>query len=222
MAISEHTVAVVSPRRLRVFILQDDHVWALAQTIDISHSIGYAAIQFLPPRVDPKTEVFTNIPTELRMAIAGQDGLFLYRITRPLDATASFQASLVWDHTPGEREYAHYPVFGQGCESLSWIEGSVTSIPELSFLTIRCDFETQADTFHPTVLELGRSHMPAMYGMGVFDYDGVLGIAVFGNIFGDLVVVDLSGANVEAVTDCFEDLQFEALHCDAVSDVGSA
>lgn len=222
MAISERTVAVVSPRRLRIFALQDDHAWALTQTIGISHSIGYATIQFLPPHMDPGESPLSDVPTELRMAIAGQDGLFLHRITETLDTTALFQASLVWHHTPGKREDAHYPVFSQGCEFLSWMEGCVASIPDVSFLTVRCGFEAQADAPRSPIFELDRSHTPAMCGMGVFDYDGVLGLAAFGNIFGELAVVDLSGTNVEAVTGCFQDLQLEALHCDVVSDVSSA
>lgn len=52
--------------------------------------------------------------------------------------------------------------------------------------------------------------MPALYGMGVFDYVGALGLAVFGNVFGELAVFDLSGTNVGGVVKCFEEIRFDA------------
>lgn len=80
------------------------------------------------------------------MAIAGQDGLFLYRMTQSQPDKASlFLASLVWSRTGEEMPLPHCPVFSQDCEFLSWMEGDQGDIPrQVTFLTARCGFQTQS------------------------------------------------------------------------------
>lgn len=100
------------------------------------------------------------------------------------------------------------PMFSRDCEFLSWMEVCDEVLPPImNFSTMPCGSQKQV------VFKLDHPDMPALYGMGVFDYDAALGLAVFGNMFGELAVFDLSGTNVKGVTQCFEEICFDARAC---------
>lgn len=99
-------------------------------------------------------------------------------------------------------------MFSRDCEFLSWTEVCDEVLPPImNFSTMHCGSQNQV------VFKLDHPDMPALYGMGVFDYDAALGLAVFGNMFGELAVFDLSGTNVKGVTQCFEEIRFDAQDC---------
>lgn len=50
--------------------------------------------------------------------------------------------------------------------------------------------------------------MPAMYAMGVYDYDGGLGVAVFGNVYGELALCNVAGSDICTLESCFVPLSY--------------
>lgn len=209
MDIKDDLVVAISPNAVQIFSLADilaaeretaQHL----RKIELSVSVGFADVKILEPAPGfPPTEC------EVRIALAGEEGIFLCSVVlgRTVESATSVGESLVlaWHQPVVAGLDASYPMkplidsFG----TVSWLESIIpeketSPVHQFSFHTLSRRPKAphpQSDGTLPHVYVLDRPELPALYAMGVYDYDASLGLAIFGNYYGEIVLFDLSGSS---------------------------
>lgn len=220
MALEDDLVAVVTPRTLQIWNFpcadDDDDVAAnMRRSFALHHSVGFATCAFdwsLPGRSS----------RSLFVALSGHDGVFVYSIPVDQLRTNTLPDNLppIWkmenadltDATAKRRfDNPYRPLLGANGARVSWLSGCFATRPDrrrhVRFATLADSMwdtvGSPADVAEPVEYEL-HPDMPAMYAAGVYDYDDGLGLAVFGNAYGELALLDLAGLDLGRLSPCFK------------------
>ncbi|TCD63705.1 hypothetical protein EIP91_005076 [Steccherinum ochraceum] len=140
---------------------------------------------------------------------------------------------LVWQHLvpSGTPRDVHHPQLSETGKVLTWI-----AIPpdELSLGTSFCLAVLPSPAARHCVVEQAVAvdgttkfyesqdpHLPALYWRPTYDFDELRGLAVFGNVFGELIVFDFSKTPLPLLGQCFAKpdiamIQHEPMKCDSV------
>lgn len=219
MALEGDLVAVVTPRELQIWSApgtKDDVPSHPNRSFPFHHSVGFATCIF-------DRSLPGGSSTKLFLAISGQDGIFAYSITMDQLRTGTLASDLspAWSiETAASRDAdskrcfddPYRPLLGANGASVSWLLGCYASRPDqrrhVRFATmvtgVTAMTESQAGVAEPLEYQLEHPDMPAMYASGVYDYDDGLGLAVFGNGYGELALFDLVGLDLKALQPCFK------------------
>lgn len=164
---------------------------------------------------------------KLYLALSGDNGLFMYccakdklRSEGPRD-----DLSYVWGHQAASTylpepagPYYEDPfklLFGSKCSTISWLSGPRDFDRPISFVTLPGGILKDNDIVHPQlapVYELKHPDLPALYALGVYDYNETLGVAIFGNAFGELSLFNLAGLDIRKIEGCFVPAVASAAH----------
>ncbi|CAL1699394.1 unnamed protein product [Somion occarium] len=151
---------------------------------------------------------------KLYLCIANHRGIHIYEvICRPLDD--HLELIPVWTHNLGlvAQKYESLtiqPRFGASPHVITWLRDCV----DLSFLpTFVAARIPTADSVvgAEDVIEISDPNLPSLYCQPVRDFDEARGVAIFGNAFGELALVDFSGVagrSQEVLGSCFQPLSF--------------
>lgn len=228
MAIYANHIATICRGKLQIYSLSEDgQRCLLLRTMTFTHSLAFASLAFTLPSSSASDNSFaSDTPSELRICISGEDGLHLYCLPRQ---------ELVGDHPESEipSGYLRYsylipdyherkhtdlaipcsPAFDATSTALTWLQGPSGGYGrQYSFCTLveglpsLVDSEQQAQ--QAIVYELEHPDMPVLYAEGVYHYDAGLGVAVFGNMFGELALFDLSGCGVGTLVGALQPLAY--------------
>lgn len=220
MAICDDLVAVVTPKHIKCFAFSCDDGGKLSASqiseVSLSYSVGFADARFIEDATPP------HPLNDLRVCIAGQNGLYLLHFSvdelrsRHLKPNPSciFSQPLpsgINLYLASDTAVTFRPLI-DACGTMSWFEGineGDDSEEPLSFRTISHAMNARHGQHGepPTPLIFRNSELPALYAMGVRDYDPGLGLAVFGNYFGELVLYNLGRSNISKITSCFGPLE---------------
>ena len=103
----------------------------------------------------------------------------------------------IWYYDPPMTEELSYMaargMLGVTATSVSWLEGDelIRNDHTVKF----CTAPLVGDLTKPDILEWYSDVGPALYALGVFDFDEARGILAVGNAFGELSLIDFSGSN---------------------------
>ena len=120
-----------------------------------------------------------------------------------------FDVTSVWSTPPTELHQPYNPHFGSQASTLSWLDTPMRCSRHVQFVTLAAPLAnkrsrtTSAESAEPAVFHLDHPELPAMYAAGVYDYDEGLGIGVFGNAYGELVLFNLTGIDPHRLVSCF-------------------
>lgn len=236
MDIGDDLVVAVSPDKVDVFaivggVAAEEATVRHLRKIELKVSVGFADIKILePPPGAPTSE------RELRLAIAGEGGVFLYSVALgPAGADTALignELAQVWHQPVVETGFAEvdasYPFkpLIDPSGTISWLEAILPekwTLPprQLSFRTLsrRPNIPPpDGEDTPPHVFVLDHPELPALYAMGVYDYDASLGLAIFGNYYGETALFDLSGSytGTGALQRCFQPLTIPTQPTDCI------
>ena len=232
MAIADGIIAVLSPRRLRTYSFSPDEQGGVTvrhlRSIELQHSIATAHLRFERPDHSAQS-------TRLYLALSGDDGIFVYSVPKDRLRVKGPHTDLscVWSHRAtsihlSEPDGSYYDdpfkiLLGSTCSSISWLSVHRTLDRPVTFVTLPYGFsnadglELSSSTSSTSSSVYGLNHpdMPALYAMGVFDYDETLGLGVFGNVFGELCLLKLAAPDMSTLEGCFEPLNIPLANDDA-------
>lgn len=206
MAICDDLIVVVTPNRVKCFAFSCDSdgqpLAYLLKQITLSYSVGFADAKFIDS-VAPGRSV-----EDLRVCVSGADGLYLLSFSsdelQSADSNPAASCIFSQPRPPGiglssasDVTVAFCPVI-DAHGTISWYEG-INNCEErpLSFCTIS---HSAANGMPRTPLKFSHQELPALYGMGVRDYNPGLGLAVFGNYYGELVLFNLGCAKISKIS----------------------
>jgi hypothetical protein len=221
MAFEDDVAVVVTPRELQIFSVQiqqdgclvSDHL----RSIDLSPSIGFAQSFFTRPTGLENSSTFY-------LALSGVDGLFVYRIATyglrygdhlpEIMSLKTDAAECLASHGPAD--YTYQPSFSASGETLSWLVGNFEDFGRPGrFATLSCGlaYPSNSDDISetPAHYELSHSDLPSLYAASVYDFDYGLGVAVFGNAYGELAMVCIDDRDIKDLMDCFDPLNLSPL-----------
>ncbi|KAK7676667.1 hypothetical protein QCA50_016922 [Cerrena zonata] len=190
-------IAVVRRSILEVY-LHDGTRYKRWKVVELSHGVGTASFRQIIPRDNSGI-----LSASLRLCIVCSAGLFVYEVLcNPGKNIVTLDD--IWHHadvlTP-----SHIPVlinggFGTTGESVSWLHGH-TGLQEfpVRFATARLPTEGNP---RPTISEWHDVNMPALYSLGVYDYDEARGVLVLGNAYGELSLYDFSHSDPRLFGKC--------------------
>ena len=213
MAICGRVVAVVMPWQLRLLVLNISAEGSMTaeqtRSIPLKCSVGWAQTLF-------------SEPERLHLCICGQDGLFTYSVPVGESRSGGQTEDLLplWHmqrYTALQMELyrrqdwaSYFPQFGAHGTTIIWLQRALHSTKHIGFATLPeglSDARFAGGNSHsPHVYELEHPELPAMYAAGVYDYDEALGVAVFGNAFGELALFNLSALSLARLQSCFKPL----------------
>lgn len=122
----------------------------------------------------------------------------------------------VWSYSPGSHMDAVHPVFGQRMTALSWLNAPQDDFVSVAFMTSRLPpfgdlLGSDERSRQLPVFQLIDPEIPALYCMGVRDFDETRGLVVLGTAYGELNVYNLINSGHHKLDDCFEAILFPAL-----------
>lgn len=216
MALRGDLAVAVTPKKVHLFSVThtgsvEEHVKHI-RSFELAVSVGFADVRFVRTTLKDG-----RCGHEIRICLAGEDGLYLYGIAEEDFHTAGVQMTSIWSlpRTPtGHEALPFCPAIDED-GTISWLEGhpknplginSKGPLLPISFHTTTrrplADKDTLATTF--PAYELQDVELPAMYAMGVYHYDAGLGVAVFGNLYGELALVKFCDTSIRDLQACFE------------------
>ena len=217
MVMKDDFIVTIAPGKIEVHKL--DELEAQIQKIDhvdLPNPVGYVAMTLLEP------ELLHNSPNPSPMTVrvcltTDEFGLNIYDITLS-DPTrhSNLDKHKIWSYLPPEFEDTSKPSFGHHSATISWFHAPQMNWKPISFETARLPLASHAVQGSLRPYALGTVDMPALYCMGVRDYDEARGIVVLGNAFGELSLYDLSGTDSRQLEECFEEVTFAPLHDEQV------
>ncbi|KAK7679949.1 hypothetical protein QCA50_016895 [Cerrena zonata] len=191
MHMADGWIAVVRRRVAEIYIYNDECKmrWRGAS---FSHVIGSAA--------------FSQVESSLRLCITYWAGIFVYEVRCDV-AKDYFSMNLLFQYetreTNGFCPLASRGVLGVTGESISWIEGDddsdFTYTTRVASTGIRCCDQKNPK---PAVFKWHNENTPALYALGVYDFDEARGVLVLGNVFGELSILDFSGSDPHQFERC--------------------
>ncbi|KAK7683176.1 hypothetical protein QCA50_013849 [Cerrena zonata] len=201
MHMTDNWIAVLRRSVLEVYAHDGQH-YKYWKALEVSHGVGSAS--FLQIR-DECRDGFVPQPAPLKLCITSSEGVFVYGVLcDPSNDVLSLNS--IWNFS-GTITDNHDPLFTKGTlgnigGGVSWLHGSGNSrhFP-IKFATVRLpvgDGESQ-----PSIFEWYDVSMPALYALGVYDYDEARGVLVLGNAFGELSLYDFSCSNPGIFSKCF-------------------
>lgn len=225
MAITDGLLAAVLPHQLHVYSLSTDGQRSqLLRIMELSHPVGFATLSF--SAVSTLQDLDSRRKVEkLNFCLSGSHGIYLYSFPRgcligphhegPVPPNSlRYSCSLAGTHTAKSTDLIVpcCPTFDATGTILTWLEGPATGCGRHYSFRILLEAprhdESSSDEREPPHFELEHPDMPALYAEGVYHYDAGLGIAVFGNMFGELALFNLSGVPTESLVDAFEPLTY--------------
>lgn len=195
MHMDDMWVAVVRRQVFEVYVFQYDHC-ILWKAVALPHIVGSAAFSYVTCHCSPPS---------LRLCITCTWGLFVYDVRCNIEE-GRFSLDLLWHHDPPECDdfdlIASRGVLGVTGKSVSWIQGddSDHAYP-VSFATTKIPSDINTE---PSIFEWYNEKTPALYSMGVFDFDEARGILALGNAFGELSLLDFSDSEPHQLSKCLE------------------
>lgn len=225
MCLDDALVVVVTPRELQVWTpvhTPASQTSYSLHAIPFDHPVGFASCIIRP-------SVLGTSSGTLPVALSGQSGIFVYSIgeNRLRNDVTPDDLSLIWhlgradpmDATSKRRfDDPYLPLLGDGRGGLSWLVGSYTSWHEfrrhVRFATLpdglpHSAADMQDDAPAAEEYQLDHPDMPALYAAGVYDYDDGLGLAVFGNAFGELALFRFGGIPLRILNRSFQPVVFQ-------------
>lgn len=215
MALRPDVAVAVTPKKLHLFFVTHtgnvkEHVKHI-RSVELAVSVGFADVKFVGT-----TSKDGMCGYELRICLAGEDGLYLYGIAEEDIHTPDVQMSSIWSlpRTPTGREALPFCPTIDESGTVSWLQGypknsldinSKNPLLPISFHTTTRRTLVDKD-YLATTYELEDVELPAMYAMGVYHYDAGLGVAVFGNFYGELALVKFCDTSIHDLQACFEPL----------------
>ena len=217
MAIEGSLIAMVSPKKLELHILDDLGTPCLSRKVsefELPSPFASARLMFgtTSRHATPSSTSFIT----LRLVLSRANEMHLYEVIIPPSEDIYFHE--IWRHEIAETWDISLPRFGARAAAVAWLSGSrlpkampcsdpvvymATSVP----LGIPFD-----DTSRDKELDIPRASSNtdsiALWGLAVHDFDETRGLVVLGNAFGELVLFDHSGSDAAALAACFEDLTF--------------
>lgn len=165
---------------------------ALWKTVDLPHLVGSAKFS--------SAELHES---SLRVCITSTRGLFVYDIECNVEEDL-FSFDLIWHYKPpqevGSRPIASRGALGVTGNNVSWIQGDNSNYAyPVSFAMTGI---TDCTMLQPTVFQWHNKDTPALYSLGVFDFDEARGILVVGNAFGELSILDFSRSDPHHFAKC--------------------
>ena len=140
----------------------------------------------------------------LRVCVANKRGLQVHALAwPPRGDTAGLQE--LWAYvTPQDREYVSQPSFGKRPNTISWFHAPGLEWKPTAFMTATLPVSPSNAQAGGAPYSLCGLDMPALYCMGVRDWDETQGILALGNAFGELVLYDFAGTNSARLDACFK------------------
>ncbi|CAL1699380.1 unnamed protein product [Somion occarium] len=213
MAARSNWIAAVSRMHLHIYILDflgsgRCKFWrGLNMPIAMSSACFDEGSVSVVPSVDEESE-------KLYLCVGNRRGIHIYEVVcRPLDD--HLELIPVWTHNLGLVAQKHesltvQPRFGASPHVITWLRDCV----DLSFLpTFVAARIPTPDSVVGTgdVIEISDPNLPSLYCQPVRDFDEARGVAIFGNAFGELALIDFSGVagrSQEILESCFQPLSF--------------
>lgn len=215
MALHGELAIVVTPQEIQSYSVVrhgDDLIHVqLLRIYELDHPVGFAQCVFR------SCSPSDTSPT-LFASICGSDGIFVY--TSSIDRLRALEGAddltLSWALPGGTKQGRvsprrdddlYLPSFGKYCPTLSWLIGPFQPGKHIAFATLPA-LLTDSDPSENDIsvlpeFRLEHPDLPALYAQGVYDYDEGLGLAVFGNAFGELAVFNLSGIDLDTAENSF-------------------
>lgn len=184
-------IAVVRRCVFEIYTLHKGHS-ALWRRVELPHLVGSATFS--------RAEIYES---SLRVCITTAWGLFVYGLECIVEEDL-FTLNLLWQYDPPPEDELN-PIASRGTlgvtgNSVSWIHGdNYQPSRPVSVATIRV---TDRNMGKSTLSQWSDRDVPALYFLGVFDFDEARGVLVMGNAFGELSILDFSGSDPHHFTKC--------------------
>lgn len=235
MSMHNDVVVVVTACDMQSFRIHHEHTDTITAqqcgVFPLDYTVGSAQSLF-----------YTRLPSDasptLFVCICGFDGIFVYAISMDqlLAPQPDTGITTIWGLTesadgPEASEYDRsddrifQPLFGKYSPTLSWLLASYRQNRPIRFATLPICLQDRAplDNSAASLPEYRLDHadLPALYALGVYDYHEVMGLAVFGNAFGELVLFNIGGIDLSKSTDYLGTLRLCPVSegCDPLSEV---
>ena len=188
-------IAVVRRKSIEIYALRSGHS-ELWKTLTLPHLVGSAIFSQVP---------LAGLSNYFRLCVTCQMGIFVFEVYCDVKQDI-LEMKQIWYYDPpmteGSCHMAARGMLGVTATSVSWLEGD-------EFLdddhTVKfCTTPLIGDLTKPDILEWYSDVGPALYALGVFDFDEARGILIAGNAFGELSIVDFSGSNPLSFFRCLQ------------------
>lgn len=195
MHMTDEWIAVVRDRVLEVYI-PNGPAYICWRALNLSHTVGSASLS--------PTESHDHQSASLRLCVTCTDGIFVYDVICDPKREV-FSSNLIWHYYKSDTRQ-HVPALSCGMlgttgGSVSWLHGSMRDWDfTIRFATAR--LPAKIGSPQPAVVEWHDDEMPALYALGVYDYDEACGILVIGNAYGELSLYDFSTSDPRLFKSC--------------------
>lgn len=231
MSVHKDVVVVVTACEVRSFRIRYDQAGIIAAQLcgvfRLDHTVGSAQSLFYRQRP-------SDLSPTLFVCICGFDGVFVSTISMAqlLAPRSNTDITTVWSlaadreeiENGGSDDELYQPHFGKYFPTLSWLFNSYSKNRPIRFATLPVHLRNSPSDNAAAVLpesRLDQVDLPALYALGVYDYHEVLGLAVFGNAFGELALFNIGEIDLNKSSEYLTPLRLHPLtdNCELVSEV---